>query len=239
MIPLRDNAPVRHLPFITWALILVNGVVFVYELTLTDAQMEQFFQLYALIPIRIVREGSFATLVTCMFIHGGWLHIIGNMWTLYLFGDNVEDRMGPGRFLVFYLLCGVAANLTHFVSQPHSAGPTVGASGAIAGVMGAYLILFPRARVLTLIPIFVLFYFVEIPAVVFLGFWFLTQVLHGVLMHGERAAAEGVAWWAHIGGFGAGILTLPLFLSPSRAPERQFPKRSMTFDDEEFLSLER
>ncbi len=216
MIPLRDNAPIRHVPFVTWGLILANAIVFIHELRLSDAEMERFFDHFALIPHQLLHGGNWIALVTCMFLHGGWLHIIGNMWTLYLFGDNVEDRMGPGRFLLFYLLTGVAANVTHFVSQPGSDAPTVGASGAIAGVMGAYLVLFPRARVLTLVPIFVFITFIEIPAVVFLGLWFLTQVIHGAMAQREAAAAGGVAWWAHIGGFATGILSLPLFLSSKR-----------------------
>lgn len=141
------------------------------------------------------------TLVTCFFLHGGWLHIIGNMWFLYIFGDNVEDRLGHFKYLVFYLLCGLAGSVAHLVSNWNSPLPTVGASGAIAGVMGAYFILYPRARVLTLLPIFIFFTLIDVPAPLFLGFWFLLQFLQGV----APAATGGVAWWAHIGGFAVGV----------------------------------
>lgn len=144
------------------------------------------------------------TVLTCIFLHGGWLHLIGNMWFLYVFGDNVEDRLGHARYLLFYLLSGVAASLTHFITNISSPVPTVGASGAIAGVMGAYLLLYPRARVLTLIPLIIIFYTVVIPAPVFLGIWFLLQVYSG-LQSFAASAAEGVAWWAHIGGFVVGM----------------------------------
>ncbi|MCE5228139.1 rhomboid family intramembrane serine protease [bacterium] len=144
------------------------------------------------------------TLLTCIFLHGGWMHLIGNMWFLYIFGDNVEDRLGHARYLLFYLLCGVAASLTHFVTNFNSPVPTIGASGAIAGVMGAYFWLYPRARVLTLIPLLIIFYTVVVPAPLFLGFWFVIQIFYGMQSFGA-AGAEGVAWWAHIGGFMVGM----------------------------------
>jgi membrane associated rhomboid family serine protease len=220
MIPLRDNAPIHSLPFATWGLIALNAVVFLYELTMPDPVLEQFFMQYALVPGRLAQGDNILTPLTCMFLHGGWLHIIGNMWSLYLFGDNVEDRLGSGRFVLFYLFSGIAANLTHFVTQSDSMVPTLGASGAIAGVMGAYVVLFPRARVLTLVPIFIFIYIVEVPAVVFLGLWFVMQLLSGLLSASDKVAFDGVAWWAHIGGFATGILTLPLFLpSSKRRPE--------------------
>lgn len=225
MIPLRDNAPIRGLPVMTWGLIALNGLVFLYELTLSDPALEQFFMQYALVPGRLAQGENILTPLTCMFLHGGWLHIIGNMWSLYLFGDNVEDRLGSGRFLIFYLFTGLAANLTHFVTQPGSMVPTLGASGAIAGVMGAYVVLFPRARVLTLVPIFIFIYIVEVPAVVFLGLWFFIQLLSGLATVGEKVAFEGVAWWAHIGGFATGILTLPLFT------RRRSQRPAVTYDD--------
>jgi membrane associated rhomboid family serine protease len=152
-----------------------------------------------------------------MFLHGGWTHFIGNMWVLYLFGDAVEDRMGPARYLVFYLLCGLAAGLTHYFTNPLSSVPTVGASGAIAGVMGAYLVLFPKAQVFTLIPILFIPFFVQIPAVVFLGIWFASQLVSGTLSLVSQPSYEGVAWWAHVGGFVAGIVLLPLF---KKSPEQ-------------------
>jgi membrane associated rhomboid family serine protease len=144
-------------------------------------------------------------------LHGGWLHLIGNMWVLYLFGDNVEDRMGPARYLAFYLLCGLAASLTHYAINPGSTVPTIGASGAISGVLGAYLLLFPTARVITLVPVFIIPFFFEIPAVVYLGFWFVMQLFSGTLSLAGTESSEGVAWWAHVGGFVTGMALLPVF----------------------------
>jgi membrane associated rhomboid family serine protease len=151
--------------------------------------------------------GNYFTLLSSMFLHGGWMHIIGNMWSLWIFGDNVEDRMGRGGFLLFYLLSGLAAGAVHVVTNPASRVPTVGASGAIAGVMGAYLLLFPHASVVTMVPIFFFLQVVEIPAVFFLGFWFLSQLFSGTLsLAAAGPQAAGVAWWAHIGGFVVGFL---------------------------------
>jgi membrane associated rhomboid family serine protease len=141
-----------------------------------------------------------------MFLHSGWLHIIGNMWTLWIFGDNVEDRMGPIRFLFFYLLCGIAAGIVHSLTNPDSMMPAVGASGAIAGVLGAYFFLFPYARIVVLIPVFIFPFFFEMPAVLYLGFWILTQVFSGTLALATPEQVGGVAWWAHVGGFIAGII---------------------------------
>ena len=144
------------------------------------------------------------TLLTCLFLHGGWLHIIGNMWFLYIFGDNVEDRFGHGKYLLFYLLCGLAGSLAHLIANAGSTAPTIGASGAIAGVMGAYFILYPHAKVLTLVPIFIFLTMIDVPAPLFLGIWFLLQFLQG-LVPSTGAETGGVAWWAHIGGFAAGL----------------------------------
>ena len=153
------------------------------------------------------------TLLSSMFLHGGWLHLLSNMLALYIFGDNVEDRMGPWRYLVFYLLCGLAAALTHIFTNPASPIPTIGASGALSGVLGAYFVLFPTARVYTLIPIFFLPWFVEIPAVVYLGFWFLSQLLNGTLaIVAGMQGYGGVAWWAHAGGFVAGVVLVRFFV---------------------------
>jgi membrane associated rhomboid family serine protease len=146
-----------------------------------------------------------------MFLHGGWMHFLGNMWTLYLFGDNVEDRMGPVRYLVFYLLSGLAAGLTHYLTDPGGTVPTIGASGAIAGVLGAYCLLFPLARVITLVPVFFFPFIFEVPAVFYLGIWFVSQLYSGTLALMSPQYYEGVAWWAHVGGFVAGMVLLPLF----------------------------
>lgn len=153
-----------------------------------------------------------------MFLHGGWLHFLSNMWVLYLFGDNVEDRMGPVRFLIFYLLCGLVAGWVHVLVNPTSQVPTFGASGAISGVMAAYLLLFPNAMVVTLIPIFIFPWFVPLPAVLFIALWYFTQLFEGVLSLLEEVAFSGVAWWARVCGFLAGLLLAPLFV---RRPHRK------------------
>jgi membrane associated rhomboid family serine protease len=155
-----------------------------------------------------------------MFLHGGWMHVIGNMWTLWIFGANVEDRMGPMRFLFFYLLCGLAAGLVQWLTNPDSTIPTVGASGAIAGIMGAYLVLFPHSRVVVLLPILFFPFFFELPAVTYLGFWALTQVFSETLSLASPADVGGVAWWAHVGGFGVGILLQFLFVKCADAYRR-------------------
>ncbi|MDW8027300.1 MAG: rhomboid family intramembrane serine protease [Armatimonadota bacterium] len=181
-------------------------------------QLQAFFQLVAVIPAEYtaflkgepvpVLKLLFAPFIT-MFLHGGWMHLIGNMWFLYLFGDNVEDAMGHFRFLLFYLLSGIAATVAHIIVQPLSPIPVVGASGAISGVVGAYLVMFPNARVLTLVPIFFFFDIIILPALVFIGLWFLFQFWSGLLSLAVQHMG-GVAWWAHIGGFIAGVVLTPL-----------------------------
>jgi membrane associated rhomboid family serine protease len=214
MIPLRDVIPSRTVPFITILLIVVNVLVFLFEMSLGDS-LDLFLATWALVPARF----SLVTLVTSMFLHGGLMHVGGNMLFLWIFGDNVEDRMGHGRFLVFYLLCGAAAALAQTLMQPDSLVPMVGASGAIAGVMGAYFVSYPRSRIVTLIPPFIFTTF-EIPALVFLGIWFVLQFLNGLGSLDAAAAghsAGGVAFWAHVAGFAAGLVGVFVF----RRPERQ------------------
>ena len=172
MIPLRDVIPSRSTPYITVTLIVLNAVAWLYELTLPGDLLPVFLQLYGVVPA----DFSAPTLVSSMFLHGSWTHFIGNMWYLWIFGDNVEDRVGHGRFIAFYLLCGIVAALGHVAMDPSSTLPTIGASGAIAGVMGAYFVLYPHSRVLTLIPLFIYFEIVELPAVFLLGFWFVLQL---------------------------------------------------------------
>nr|BAL53805.1 rhomboid family protein [uncultured Planctomycetota bacterium] len=212
-----------------WALIAANTLVFFLEQTLTPRELEKLFRLCGIVPAAtttVLRDHVWALLpsellrfITSLFLHGGWLHFLGNMWTLYLFGDNVEDRMGPVRFLLFYLLCGVLAGWIHVLAHPTSLVPTIGASGAIAGVLAAYLLLYPYATVITLIPLFIFPWFVELPAVVFIGLWYLTQVFEGTLALAVDVAYGGVAWWAHIGGFLAGLTLTPFFLRrPHRKP---------------------
>lgn len=225
MFPIRDTIPTRHVPIATWTLIALNAFFFFRELMLPPAAAEQMMYLFGLVPARFTNPEwaasvgfphTYVPFLTTMFLHGGWLHVIGNMWVLWIFGDNVEDRMGPARFLVFYLLCGLAAGVTHVLTNPGSRVPAVGASGAIAGVMAAYFVLFPRGRIVAMFPI--LFYpvFFQVPAFVYLGFWFLTQFFSGTLAIASRQEVSGIAWWAHIGGFAAGILTFSLFLRPRR-----------------------
>jgi membrane associated rhomboid family serine protease len=216
MIPLRDTIPARSRPVVTHALIGVNVLVFLIQLS-QGYNQERFIYEFGLVPARysvpLIRH-YFSTaqqlfaLVSFMFLHGGFWHLLGNMWSLYIFGDNVEDRLGPLRYGVFYLLCGLASGLSHVLLNRYSNIPTIGASGAIAGVMGAYFVLFPRARILTLIPILIIPYFVEIPAFVFLGIWFGMQFLSAALSGG---AGGGIAWWAHIGGFLFGMVLLKVF----------------------------
>jgi membrane associated rhomboid family serine protease len=206
MIPLRDTIPSGRVPIFTYLIIAANVVVFVYEASLSDRQAAALIMHWGLSPVHF----RFGNLVTSMFLHGGLLHLLGNMLFLYIFGDNVEDRLGHLRYLVFYLLCGVAAGAAQAFSSPDSSVPMVGASGAIAGVLGAYLLFFPGARVVTLVPIFFFLQVLEIPAVFFLGLWFLGQFLLGVSSLGTHAAAGGVAFWAHIGGFVAGMVLGPV-----------------------------
>jgi membrane associated rhomboid family serine protease len=186
-------------------------LVFLYTVSLGRAAEAFIFQ-YGLIP----RDFTVGALLTSMFLHGGWFHLIGNMLYLHIFGDNVEDRLGRGRYLLFYLLCGMVAGITQSVTNPGSALPMVGASGAIAGVSGAYLLFFPTARVVTLVPIFLFVQIIEIPAVFFLVVWFLWQLLSGVATLGDRAGMGGVAFWAHVGGFVAGMILGPVLKQRGR-----------------------
>ena len=229
MIPLRDANPSYTTPLVTYALILINALVFFYQLSLGE-DLSTFFSYFAVIPAKYFYLAGadgfnlferFYPFFTSQFLHGGFFHIIGNMWFLWIFGDNIEDRLGHFKFIAFYLLCGLAAGLAHAYTNPASQIPTVGASGAIAGVMGAYTILFPRARVKTLIPIFYYFHIVDLPAFLFLGIWFLMQFLSGAASLAAGVAAGGVAWWAHIGGFVVGVVLI--LIIPKRKLRSQFP----------------
>src|SRR6476646_2898550 len=203
MIPLSDVIPSRTTPVVTVGLIVVNALVFLYQLMLPEPALQVFVGSYALIPAWF----SVPALFTSQFLHGGWMHVISNMLYLWIFGDNVEDRLGHVPFLIFYLGAGAAAEMLQTLFNPFSSVPMLGASGAIAGVMGAYFVLYPQSRVLTLIFLFIFVDIVEIPAIFFLGIWFLMQLLSGVGSLGvSNAAAGGVAFWAHIGGFVAGLL---------------------------------
>ncbi|MBI5630882.1 MAG: rhomboid family intramembrane serine protease [Elusimicrobia bacterium] len=224
MIPLRDNIPSRRFPAVNLLLILGNAAAFFYELSL-GAGLEPFLLRYSLVPARYAAPGLLhalgpvnylAPFFTSLFLHGGWAHVLSNMWMLFIFGDNVEDRMGHFRYLLFYLLCGLCASAAQLWASWGSSIPTLGASGAIAGVLGAYFILYPYARVLTVIPIFVFLKTVEIPASLFLGIWIWSQFYSGSLSLAGTRHLGGVAWWAHIGGFMGGIALLGLFLEAKR-----------------------
>ena len=218
MIPLRDTNRSRHFPVMTWLLLVANVLVFLFENALGDNTLNRFVYTFSIVPARLV-DGQplfFLSLFTSMFMHSGWFHLLSNMLTLYIFGDNVEDRMGPIPFLLFYLLGGITAGLLQTITSLGSTVPILGASGAIAGVLGAYMFLFPRARVVTIILLFIFPWFVEIPAIIYLGFWFISQLFSGFASIG--AAAGGVAWWAHIGGFLFGLLLGRFFLFRSPPP---------------------
>ena len=211
MIPLRDVIPSRTTPFVTITLIVLNTLVFLYEQTLGEYPFRVFVATWGLIPA----EFDVLTMVTSMFVHGGWAHFLGNMLYLWIFGDNVEDRVGHGRYIVFYLGCGAVAAVVQSLFNPDSQIPMIGASGAISGVLGAYIVMFPHSRVLTLVPIFIVIEFVEIPAFVLLGIWFLMQLVSGVGSLGMQDVG-GVAFWAHAAGFVAGLALIGVFKRPER-----------------------
>jgi membrane associated rhomboid family serine protease len=211
MIPLRDDNPTRTFAFVTVGIIALNVVVFWHELTLPQGvSAETFFGSFALIPARLTQLPSpeaYRSIFTSMFLHGGWLHLIGNMWFLWIFGNNIEDSVGHFKFILFYLLCGIAAAAAQVAISPNSTVPMIGASGAISGVLGAYLVLFPRARILTLLPIWIFLQFIRVPAVIFLILWFVIQFLSG-LAATQFNVTGGIAFWAHVGGFVAGLLLI-------------------------------
>jgi len=219
MIPVRDVIPSQTVPIATIGLIAINGLVFLHEFSLvahSPAALDAFIEVYGFIPSAF----TIPTIVSSMFLHGSWMHLFGNMLSLWIFGDNVEDRLGHGRFVVFYLLCGTLAALAHVWADPLSLVPTIGASGAIAGVMGGYFVLYPHSRIITLLPIFIFIQIVEVPAVVFLGLWFLLQLVSGVgsqLAATTGEAAGGIAFWAHVAGFAVGALLVKVMARPERA----------------------
>jgi len=216
MIPIRDTQPSRNRPVVNHGIIILNILVYLVQLA-QGSELNRFIYYYGVVPARYVVpeiaeyfnwfQQLFA-FVSFMFLHGGFWHLAGNMWSLWIFGDNVEDHLGSVRYLVFYLLCGVCSGIAHLTLNLHSNIPTIGASGAISGVMGAYLLLHPNSRILTLIPIIFIPWFVEIPAFFFLGLWFVLQFINAA---GSAGSVSGVAWWAHIGGFVCGMLFLKLF----------------------------
>lgn len=217
MIPLRDSVRSRTFPFVNIALILANAFMFFRELSAPGMDaLQAYIFAWGVVPFRLLGDplGDWPTIFVAMFLHGGWSHILGNMLYLWIFGDNVEDRMGHGRYLVFYLSVGAAATLTQVGLNPASRIPMLGASGAIAGVLGAYFLLYPKAKVLTLIPLGFFSRVIEIPALFFLGFWFVIQWFQGlgsITARSVQGDVGGVAWWAHAGGFIAGLVLVGLF----------------------------
>ncbi|HMB79500.1 MAG TPA: rhomboid family intramembrane serine protease [Vicinamibacterales bacterium] len=218
MIPLRDVIPSRTTPYITITIIALNALAWLFELSLPRDVLNNFLTLYGVVPAYF----SAPTLVTSMFLHGSWSHVLGNMWYLWIFGDNVEDRVGHGRFIVFYLLCGILAGLGQVAVAPGSTLPTIGASGAIAGVMGAYFVLYPHSRVLTLIP-WIFLQIVELPAVVLLGFWFVMQLFSAgaIAVTSSSGGGGGVAFAAHVAGFLVGMVGVLVFRKRELDPWEQ------------------
>lgn len=224
MVPLRDENPTRITPYVTYGLILTNVLVFLYELSLSPQELTRFFYGWAIIPCQLADVCPVAlpaspfpegfTLISAQFLHGGFLHLAGNMLFLWIFGNNVEDRLGHIKYLAFYLTCGILASLTQWYFSSTSAIPSLGASGAIAGVMGAYILRYPRVQVLTLIPLGIIFTTVRVPAFFFLGFWFFQQALYGIASLEAPAnigmEGGGIAYWAHAGGFVFGAILGPL-----------------------------
>jgi membrane associated rhomboid family serine protease len=219
LIPLRDDNPAPITPVLTWGFIAMNVLVFLYQFSLGEKQERIFIYQFGAIPAVITGLERLPStlsaipadfsLFTNMFLHGGWMHLIGNMWYLWIFGDNIEAALGKLRYAAFYLVCGVLATLSHILSNPASVIPSIGASGAISGVLGAYLLLYPQARVMVLIPLGFFTRIMYVPAALVLIFWFVIQLLNGSMSTGQEGG--GVAFWAHIGGFLAGMLLVGLF----------------------------
>ena len=226
MLPIKDNVPASNVPVAMWTIIGINVLVFFGESSLDDQTLQTLFANFGVVPSRFaptLQVLAIPALLTNMFLHGGLMHLIGNMWTLYLFGDNVEDRMGPGRFAAFYLLCGLAASATHIWTNPGSDIPAVGASGAIAGVMGAYAFMFPKAKISFMVLLLVFPYFFQIAAWLYFGGWFLIQYLSAASIAAAPQLGGGIAFWAHLGGFVAGIVLHRLFVHSDAHPQHLEP----------------
>jgi membrane associated rhomboid family serine protease len=226
MIPLRDENPTRRIPFVTIVVIALNAAAFFYSLTLDPAGLEALWDRWAFVPAHFLADFSdpaqLVTIFTAMFLHAGWLHIIGNMLYLWIFGNNIEDRFGPLGFLAFYLTSGVVATLSQLAVDPSTTIPNLGASGAVAGVLGGYLLLFPGASVVTLIPVFIFIEIARVPAFLVIGFWFVLQLGNGLASLGPAMAdMGGVAYFAHIGGFVAGLVLAAPAALRSRGKNRR------------------
>jgi len=216
MIPIRDRNPSATFPYVTIGIIIINVFFFLYELSLGSG-LDKFIMKFGVVPLRVSYYSqvpdltfisTFFPFISSMFLHGGFVHLIGNMWFLWIFGDNIEDKLGHFKYLVFFILCGIIASSVHIFFNSQSNVPCIGASGAIAGVLGAYMVTFPRARVVTIVPLFIFIQVIELPAIVVLGFWFVIQFFNGAISITASTSGAGVAWWAHIGGFAAGITLL-------------------------------
>jgi membrane associated rhomboid family serine protease len=220
MFPLKDNIQAKTFPIINIGLIVINIAFFMYQIS-SGPEVDQLILALGFIPARFFAQqaegwyslSGYLPVFSSMFLHANLIHLISNMWMLWIFGDNVEDCMGHGRYLLFFLLCGVASVAAQSIANPQSVIPMIGASGAISGVLGAYFLTYPHARILTLLPIFILIYLIELPAYFFLGFWFIMQFVQGSLysLNSEQVGGGGVAWWAHVGGFAAGVVLLQVF----------------------------
>ena len=226
MIPIRDDAPRFSTPWVNYFIVAINVLVFLFEVALDPQGRSVLIYHFGVVPAQITSlvgaqhgaiEPALLPVLTSMFLHGSWMHLIGNMWFLWIFGDNIEDHLGHLRYFILYLVCGIAASATHILFNLGSDIPSVGASGAIAGVMGAYFVLFPSARVLTLVPFFFI-YFVWLPAWVMLGYWFVVQFLSGAAtsITYSKDSGGGIAFWAHVGGFVTGLLLIKLFPRQAR-----------------------
>jgi membrane associated rhomboid family serine protease len=219
MFPLKDNIPAKNFPSVNIGLIVLNSVFFIYQMSY-GYEFDQLIFTLGFIPARFIAQHGdnflnptgYLPVFSSMFMHANLIHLVSNMWMLWIFGDNVEDCMGHGRYFLFFLLCGMASVFAQTVSNPQSAIPMIGASGAISGVLGAYFLTYPQARILTLVPIVIIFYIIELPAYFFLGFWFVLQFIQGSLYSlNSQTVGGGVAWWAHVGGFAGGVLLLQVF----------------------------
>jgi len=228
MIPIHDDNPTHNFPWLTITLIAANLAIFGYEITRTPAELARLIETWAFVPARLSDPATALpaalTILTSAFLHAGWLHVGGNMLYLWIFGNNIEDRLGPIRFAVFYLACAAAAAVAQTFAAPDSTVAMVGASGAIAGILGAYLVLYPRARVVTLVPIFFYVELAALPSAFVIGFWFVLQIAQGLTALGGTMES-GVAWWAHIGGFAAGVLFVaPILVRDTGARMKRRPR---------------
>lgn len=231
MIPLKDLTPRRSLPVVTLVLILINVAVWLHQVSLPPTAGEAFVKMYGLVPYRVSQAlaghhytmgQALLPLFTCMFLHGGWLHIIGNMWFLWVFGGNVEDRLGSFPYLFLYLVAGIGSGISQMLFSWGSHVPSIGASGAISGVLGAYIVFFPSSRILTLVPLLIIWFMWRIPAAIFIGLWFVMQFLSGVVSLGSQSMG-GVAWWAHVGGFLIGAVIALMVRAAGGASRRTQP----------------